>query len=406
MSGALAKTIVVLIGIIMFALFMSPLALSFFYLLVRPLLGPLALLKYDLVPGINISAIPPLIVILFAFSNSLFRRKDTLFPPNIIPIYLLMFFSVLSLYNTMDFVTSLAQFLKMLVAPCMYLLIYNGIKSKKDARRVLYVVGLASVIPMLFGYYEFLVTRSRVASFFNFPNAYGEFLSLTIFAVLMLLPQEKNKLMKIFLLVILISLVASSILSLNRGSWISVIAGLGISSLFYYRYVKLRWIVIPALLVGVVFSGMIIQRFHDLEERPNYLKKNTLETRMENWERTSRLIPKHPFIGHGIGTAKLVNKKYYKIESVPHNDYLRLALEVGIPCSLFYIFFLMKEFFANLKAVFRRENQGINFPMMAAIIYFAIITGAQNIISDVSVFPLLFVLIAVSRKWNLFEAKE
>jgi hypothetical protein len=75
--------------------------------------------------------------------------------------------------------------------------------------------------------------------------------------------------------------------------------------------------------------------------------------------------------------------------------------------ALLYIIFLLRELFFNIKLLFDKRNWFINYPMLAAVIYWIMLSTTQNIIYNVAIFPMFMALIAVSRKWNeLTSLKE
>ena len=106
----------------------------------------------------------------------------------------------------MNYQISFAAILKIICSTSVYLLIYNGIETKKDGKKVLYSIVLSSVIPMCYGYYQFVTGKGhawkhefgyklggqRIDSFLGEYNSYGIFLSITICAALMLILLERT----------------------------------------------------------------------------------------------------------------------------------------------------------------------------------------------------------------------
>ena len=419
MSLLLARIITALIAFLMVVLSFYPVYLASFYLIFRPLIQPFAYLRYTLFGAIPLTGAVSVLLIGTAFLLCVVRREYTLVPPNIFPLYLLVYFSSLSFANSMDFQVSIGHFLKILTGVALYLLVYNVIKSKNDAKKILYAIVIASIVPMLFGYYQYVtgtghawkgkayLTGIRIDSVLGEFNAYGEFLCLSIVAVIMLILWEKQKTIRRLLVGIMSSMVVSLMLSLNRGSWIALTFGLIVGSMFYRRQIKVRWIILTGLIILIFFSSIITQRFQQLEEKALWGRsKNTFSGRIEYWKRIMPLLGEHPVVGFGIGTASMVTVKYLKNDQVPHNDYLRLALETGILSTVCYIFFLIKELIVNIKRTFNNRNWIINYPMLVAIIYFSIISMTQNIIYNVTVFPMMFALIGVARKCNVLNSQH
>lgn len=413
MSLLLACIILGLMALIMFGLMPFPLYFAIFYLICKPFIEPISYYHYTLFGVVPLTGVPAIVLVLFAFFYAFVKRDNTLLPPNVLPLYLLLFFSVLSFVNSMNYITSVGHFVKFLTSVAMYLLVYNSIKTTEHARKILYAFVVIAVIAMAVGYYQYLTgvgyareytSGRRIASVFVQFNAYGEFLCLAIVATIMLILQEKHKRRKICLVVVVSSLVLSLILSLHRGSWIAFTFALMVGSVFYWREVNIRWVVIAGLLIIIFFSSIIVQRFGELQEKTSWgQSRNTFAGRVAYWKSILPLIGKHPVIGFGIGTAPAATDKFLGSSVPPHSDYLRLALEVGIPCSLFYLIFLLREVYFNLKRRFRKENWFVNYPMLVGIIYFCVISIAQNILYNVNIFPMMLGLVGLAHKYNVLN---
>ena len=397
--------------------FFSPLIISILYIIIRPLVQPFAYHSYTLFWGLPLTSVFSLVLILSAYVTGFFKIHSTMRHPRILPLYLMLYLSVVSIYFSFDVVHSIGHILKILTGISLYILIFNSVNRKKDAIRILWTFLLCSVLPMLFGFYQYITetghvwkgevySGSRIDSFLGEYNSYGEFLSLVICAVLMLLIYEKVKIKKMIILATLFSLFISWVLSLNRGSWICLTVGIFCSSLFHIRKIKITWIVIGCLMIGLIFGGVIYKRFAELTEETQWKRKNTLYNRIQIWERVIPLILKKPIIGHGIGTSQIITEKYLRIETFLHNDYLRLSLELGIPAALLYVYFLFQELLRFIKLSSKKESWFINYPMLIAIIYFIIISVFQNIVYNVIVFPMFLGLIGLAHKYNTLNLKN
>lgn len=69
------------------------------------------------------------------------------------------------------------------------------------------------------------------------------------------------------------------------------------------------------------------------------------------WEETLVVISKVPFFGKGLD-CYFTNNEYAKID-MPHNEYLQIASNVGIPALIFYLIFLITVY---VKAIKYRRN--------------------------------------------------
>lgn len=407
-----------LIGI-MVLIFFSPMYMCMFYLFIRPLVQPFAYHEFTFFGGFPLTGVFSFIVIGSAYVNGMFKHNNTLKILALVPLYLMLYFSCLSFISTPSYVVSIAHVLKILSAMAIYILVYNSIHSREDMNKILWVYVLSAIIPMLFGYYQYVTgtghswagqfyAGKRIDSFLGEYNAYGEYLSIVIIASLMLFFQENIKGKRLAILGILSSLVLSIILSKNRGSWVALFTGFLLASFFYRRRIKVWFIILISVIFALVFGGFIYERFQELHQLSSFGNpQDTLQGRINGWVALIPLALDKPFFGHGIGAIVLIAQKNLQITFAPHNDYLRLSVEVGIFGMLFYLFFLLTELIRHIFNIRRKsENWRINYPMFIAVIYFIIISFFQNIIYNVTVFPMFLGLLALTHRYNSINQND
>jgi O-antigen ligase len=408
-SLPIARLLTVGVALLMTILFLNPIAVSVTYLLLRPLLQPFAYHHYPLIGPVPLTSLFSVLLIIIAYFNALTNKKSSTWHMIMLPLYGLLFFSILSIANTPSYYYSVAGLIKILCGISMYVLVFNAVQKREQLRTILWCIVLSSLIPMAIGYYQFVTKTGhawksafyasrRPDSCFGEWNIYGEFLCVCIVTALMLLLLEKGPTIKKILLGIILTLLVSSlVISLNRGSWVSLSAGVVISSLVFIKKVKLRWIVLTALIIFVSTGGFIYKRFQQLDEKWDGYSQNTLQGRIDYWQKLIPLIVDKPLIGYGIGSSVIVGDQYFKKGMAPHNDYLRLALETGIPGALLYLIFLywvfLKELFDRIK-----KRWEIGYPILILIVYVIVLSAFQNIIYNVTIFPMFTALLAISHK--------
>ena len=126
LSLLFAKIVVIASSVFMLSMILYPLNIAGFYFIFRPLVQPYAFLQFRIAGNIPLTAFLPVVLILTAFFNTLLRNKYRFLPPNSLPIYLLLFFSILSFVNSINLLVSLGALLKILSGMAVYLLVYNG----------------------------------------------------------------------------------------------------------------------------------------------------------------------------------------------------------------------------------------------------------------------------------------
>jgi hypothetical protein len=110
-----------------------------------------------------------------------------------------------------------------------------------------------------------------------------------------------------------------------------------------------------ALWCGLTFSSMISERVGltllQIENQFGPERKHSPDPRMEFFANTVQLIRRHPLLGTGTGSfrseyAKLVAGTDDAATSDPHNEYLHLATQLGIPGAAFFGLLLGVQWFA------------------------------------------------------------
>lgn len=404
------QIIVLSFATLLFFLIHKPILLVYAYFFGRPIVQEFG------IQGLTLFSLPinwpiAVIIIVSAFPFGVLMKRFNYFPKNSGTIYLLVFLSIISALESINITATLSQTIKYLNALALVLVAVNAVKTEKDIMRIFQGIFLSSVIPMLYGYYQyFLGLKSwtgadlRMVSFFGFPNMYGIYLSLIIFIGCILYFEATDKKLKRIYIVILISAISSTILGLNRGSWIAIIAGILFAFPFYKKHLNVKWFIIVFSIIGVVASGIIIQRFMELQEVR--VGADTLTGRLSMWGIILAEYSKVPLFGFGAGTVHQVMIDLFYIDNPPHNDYLRIFLELGYFGPIVFMIMLLNEIRWNFRVRKYQEVWYINYFSLVMIIYMATISTVQNVIHNVVVFPIFLVVCHLARKYVIFHYKK
>lgn len=143
----------------------------------------------------------------------------------------------------------------------------------------------------------------------------------------------------------------------SRGASLALAAGMIFLWLIQGR--KVRNAVLALVLVG---AGALLapQQYWDrLATIRNYQEDTSATSRLELWDTARQLIEKHPFLGVGPDNFVL-----YAPNS-PHNAYLQVGSELGIPAMLVYIGILL----AGLRAAWRARRISMRDEQGSAYLY-------------------------------------
>lgn len=393
--------------------FVNPLFAMMIFLFIRPSIEPL--INIQIVPGIPIVGFFALWITIFLVFEFLRNRTYNLKIPNIGLLWLLLPFSIFSMFNSVNMIVSFAHLLRVIGWISIYVLIFNLVKTRDDTKKVIIVLILSSVIPLIVGYYQLfthtgMIDRlrgiNRITSVFaGQPDTCAVFFSMIFFITLFLFTQAKVLLMRIILLIAKILILILIIFTYHRGSWIGLLMGMVIISFFHKKILK--YIIPLFLLITVLFPAQITQRITEIFMPPTKYVTSALSTRVDLWKTSLfQAIPQHPFFGCGIGGADEAIRKYFILKAIPHNDYLRLAVEIGILGALLYVTFLVLEIRYYLKKIITNTNRELNVIVLGLLIYFIITSFAQNNFYNVNNMAIVFSMLAVSKKMNLYADRQ
>ena len=398
------------LAVILLALTFSPFGTAALYLFARPLVQPYAALGCTFAGVIPAAGVLSLIVCASALFSRLWRARYIIFTGQLLPLYLLLYFCTISLLHTPSHAISLAHALKIFTGIALFILILNAVKSEADIDRLLWIYLLSAVIPMIYGYYQFVTATGhawkgpyyagrRIDSLLMEYNAYGEFLCITICAALMLFFRQKTKKKRLIVGILFISLLINLLLAMNRGSWICLLFALMAAALFYRKKVSLPLLLGLSLTALLLASPVIYNRFMELTLQSEWGGRNTYLGRISAWKILMPVILNHPFTGNGIGAIQLITERELGRTIVPHNDYVRLLAEGGIFALLSYIWFHGANLYLYI-VKYRYQAWQMNYPMLVAALYFVTLSFFQNIIQNVVVFPMFTGLLAMAFKAN------
>ncbi|MES9874996.1 MAG: O-antigen ligase family protein [Candidatus Sedimenticola sp. 6PFRAG7] len=393
---------------------LSPINVVSIYSILRPALQPFSFLQYKLA-GLPISATVTLAVIFVGTVSTLFKRNWRFIPDKSHLFGLLLILAFISAAFSFDYRASVIGFTKLLTAWFIFNMAYNSTRTHEDARKLLYAVSIGAIIPLAIGFYQvgtgnYQMFHSpkidRINSVFGVGNAYGIYLSSITAAAAILLIDSVGRRKKTIMAGFLGAVLVSQVLALNRGTWIALIVGFIVAAVKYRRFIKIHWIALGALIMALFFVDIIVERFDDLSNRDNYYQRNTFEGRIEHWKEIIGLIENRPISGYGVGTSGVVTTKFLGQSVAPHNDYILIALEMGLIAALLYFLFLLRIAAYFFFRPIVPELWIYNFSLIMLSIYFIIISSTQNVIFNVINFPLFLTMLAIGIKMDKLYAMQ
>lgn len=193
-----------------------------------------------------------------------------------------------------------------------------------------------------------------------------------------------NIICKLLVLSTLTFVLTILILTQSRGSYLGVTVGLLV--LLIWKRPKVYWLipmlVVITLAIFLVFADGNIYKFISLLDTSQ--ESDTLQTRLDYWQRTIFLIQDFPITGVGLGTYGKVFDEIYSFTPFPqegqpafyaHNMYLAVAASMGIPALiLFFALFsitatMVISMYRKVRSVARILLIGLSCGILANLIY-------------------------------------
>ncbi len=169
---------------------------------------------------------------------------------------------------------------------------------------------------------------------FNNPNITGAWLNIIWPVSLAFYINQESKLKKYisYTLIILISLCI--VLTNSRAAW----AGLFISSLMFFGFKSLKWLLLIFISVfSLIIFSISFSRFNILPyELVNKFSDFQYLDRLDIWNRAIQIILQNPFFGNGGSSfSELYQGLTGLYKNHSHNIALELMINYGIPAALF-----------------------------------------------------------------------
>ncbi len=415
--------------------FLKPIFTIFILLTIRATMGPLRNINISFLGfNLNLLGVFSIFVCILGI-NYLVIKKATIKNRFFILYIIFCFWCLISIFYSVNKQISVADFFRVFSPIMFYILIFNEIKEKKHIRLIILIIILSSVFPIFYGFYQFFSHTGfvrhgimRINSTFMFPNSFGFYLALINLITFNQISLERRKQVKTFLSFVLALSSICLILTGTRTAFIGFLIGL-----LAYIFLSFRGKYILYILYIFPWICFILLTQHQIEERlfqpikslfifqkkKSYLVTTKLPKEKELWEMDTwewrlyywrnyvlKTYLKRPILGYGIGTSKLAISQNTQLKEalIPHNDYLRLLLEIGIIGFSLYIIsfvFLLFDFFKYFLDSRKFEYKCYYAATIAVIICFLIIMFADNIILSNTFLWYLFSIVAVT--YNIRE---
>jgi putative inorganic carbon (hco3(-)) transporter len=318
-----------------------------------------------------------------------------------IPLGIFILFSLLSVFKSAFFMSSLvAFFAKLMEGYLLYFSFAECFKTKQHLRNFVVVYFVSVLLMGVNGVTQYITkvefihgtpleNTGRISSSLRHANDYGAYLLfvIPIFLSLLVMPYRRlsflqewkstllgagivSKMTFFFLFCLTVTCLG---LTYSRGSWMGFLFSLLALVIFQRRHYF--WVVSAGLIFMVIFmpflvrtrdvsfvsDNVTVQQEVDSKKKVNLEGLNSVQRWIEAnrhigfngmgrtgfWSEATRIIKQAPVLGNGLNTYSKMAKQF----GYPHNCYLQMAAEIGLAGLLAFLFVMGTLLYLPLKAV-------------------------------------------------------
>lgn len=290
--------------------------------------------------------------------------------------------------------TSLIEWLRLLSIFSLYSLSYLLISGRRDLVRLINAIIISAFIPAALALYQFFSRQgmslplegiyNRIYGTFAHPNLFAYYLLIPIaLALFLFLAGNRKNVLNLFFAAAGLVLIATLALTYTRGAWFAFIIIVLVLGIFRYRLFLAGALL--AFFLAFLFIGPINARVNNLLSSSPY---NSVNWRISLWEDSFGYFQEKPLTGYGTGMSKEIILKKRGPErgsADPHNDYLKIALENGVPGLIAYFWLILTLLFSLFKTYFSSNSpkeKVLILTVLGIALSFYIMSFADNVLRN------------------------
>lgn len=273
----------------------------------------------------------------------------------------LLFFGLLTLLSFVFSQTKnigFSEVIAFLSSIVLYLIYANQQLDWKE--KFLRIVKISTLLAVIMGFlmYFMLEEVRMFGPFFNilstgnvWPNAFALFLLMT-WPILLLSDREFGK----WRAIILTFTIASLFLTFSRGAFLVFGGQVALLAIYFFRRINKKQILVAlgilVAAIGIFFASNYIRSINhkviNVEQRVTFGNDESVtskQERIEFWQAAIKLSLEKPLLGWGPFSFRYayqpIQKTFLATSDHPHNIFLKIAVENGIPAMVCFIAFLL-----------------------------------------------------------------
>lgn len=313
------------------------------------------------------------------------------------PFLLFLLIALSSVLFSNYTIYSLREFAELCTIFLVYLLAANILNKPKDLKRLVNIIIISSFVPITFALYQVISKTGTIEwGIMRVKGTMSHYNGLAFYLLIVLpfifekfaMRWQKGKTSTIAglcWLIMFLTTVFVIIKTYTRSAWLGMAAEF--LALFVLGRKKLLLTFCLIFLFIPLFVLDVILRIEEVFVGAGNVygvgpTSSSLMWRIRTWSKLLNLFFKKPFLGYGIGTSFFLSKSAFNETFMPHNDYLRVLLEmglIGLACFLILWFSLLFTTLNIYKTTTNDVTKSSARAFTAVIIGYLIISFSDNI---------------------------
>jgi O-antigen ligase len=329
-------------------------------------------------------------------------------------MYFLFIFAALTVTRSDNMKDSLNGILKMLTIIGMYVLSFNFIKNRTNARLVIRTVIYSSVIPIAIGLFQTAMNKGivqggfsgvRINSIFVLSNVFGIYLSMILMLILyMFFERRVQRKERFFLSALFLSGLVCLLKTYTVSAWLVFAMAAFIVSLFKK---KLRpALLIAGLLIFVFFGKSLGERISSVTAAPKYGFNSVSFRKDINRQLLTNAFPRHPLMGFGVGSALETAGRHTDYYYLPHSDIVRIIIETGIFGAVFYLLFILSVAVRSFSDIRKKNFYFFDAVFFGIFVIYALLSIGTNSFFYIVTSGYMFACFGIWDKMRLLKIEE
>ncbi|MBU0722337.1 O-antigen ligase family protein, partial [Patescibacteria group bacterium] len=313
---------------------------------------------------LNFGAVLGIFILVFTLCWIIAKTKEIFKTPNILIIFLFLFISLISILYSQNQFAALEELVRICSFFAIYFLTFNLIKTKYDLQLARKIFLVSAIIPFFFGLWQIIAKTGladesgflRIYGSFAHPNAFSYFLVIILTLLIYFFITEENQKTKILYLLFIILNFILLVFTYSRGAWLAFATILLLLGILKYRKLLFKSLITIILFIILIVSvDLFFPNYNSsyflnfnpsrrIIESFSLNHNSSISWRIELWQEMADVFWKKPFLGHGIGSFEqecLKATGFYTGSYEAHNDYLRLAIELGLIGLTIYVLLIL-----------------------------------------------------------------